>query len=127
MLNDRHTGIAGAQAQMPLLVALLAQALEHLEAAAPDLMQSLAPLSVAKDKIAKITAGAQKLDAGASQARMTEGSSRLADGNAGIAEGRGTLCSGAAAVSPSTMVGQSDAAMALGAVGVLRPARSLGC
>lgn len=47
--------------------AALAQALELLEAAASDPLQGLVPLSVVKDKIAKITAGAHKLDVGARQ------------------------------------------------------------
>ena len=56
--------------------AALAQALELLEAAASDPVQGLVPLSVVKDKIAKISAGAQKLDAGAAQLQAVPGAWR---------------------------------------------------
>ena len=56
--------------------AALAQALELLQAAANDPVQGLAPLSVVKDKIAKILAGAHRLDAGASQLSRARDSCR---------------------------------------------------
>ena len=65
----------------------------------------------------ELSAGNTKLASGSSQ--LSTGADKLADGNARIAEGTGTLHSSAAAVSPSDMAGQSDAAMALGIVGVL--------
>jgi putative membrane protein len=64
----------------------------------------------------ELSAGNTKLASGSSQ--LSTGADKLAEGNARIAEGTVTLHSGAAAVSPSTM-GQSDAAVALGIVGVL--------
>jgi putative membrane protein len=64
-----------------------------------------------------LSAGNTKLASGSSQ--LSTGADKLADGNAVIAESTGTLYSSAAAVSPSNRVRQSDAAMALGIVGVL--------
>jgi putative membrane protein len=71
-----------------------------------------------------LAAGASKLSDGntrlaAGSTRLATGADKLADGNARIAEGSGTLYSAAAAVSPTSMVRQSDAALALGLVGVL--------
>lgn len=65
----------------------------------------------------ELSAGNTKLSSGSSQ--LSTGADKLSDGNALIAEDTGTLHSSAAAVSPSYMVGQSDASMALGIVGVL--------
>jgi putative membrane protein len=158
--TDQLKGYRGANAnpEAGTGTAALAQAMELLQAAANDPVQGLVPLSVVKDKIAKITAGAHKLDAGASQLRagaqrlrdgagllngsralasgaselsagntklasgssqLATGADKLADGNARIADGTGTLYSGAAAVSPSSMLRQSDAVTALGLVAVL--------
>ena len=64
-----------------------------------------------------LSAGNTKLAAGSSE--PSAGAAKLADGNAKIAEGTDTLYSSAAAVSPQSMVGESDAALALGIVGVL--------
>ena len=72
--------------------AALAQALELLEAAADDPVKGLVPLSVVKDKIAKITAGAHKLDAGASQ--LQAGAQRLQDGAGQLNAGTGKLKAG---------------------------------
>ena len=72
--------------------AALAQALELLQAAASDPVQGLVPLSVVKDKIAKITAGAQKLDAGASQ--LQAGAGRLQAGAGQLHAGTGKLTAG---------------------------------
>jgi putative membrane protein len=55
----------------------------------------------------------------AEPASWPPGADKRADGNARVAEGTGTLHSGAAAVSPTRLMGQSDAATALGPVGVL--------
>lgn len=103
--TDQLKGYRGANAnpEAGTGTAALAQAMELLQTAANDPVQGLVPLSVVKDRIAKITAGADE----------------LADGNARIADGTGTLYSGAAAVSPSSMLRQSDAATALGLVAVL--------
>ena len=65
----------------------------------------------------KLSDGSTRLAAGSTQ--LASGAGRLADGNARIAEGTGTLYSTVSAVSPASMVRQSDAAMALGLVGVL--------
>jgi putative membrane protein len=72
--------------------AALAQALELLESAASDPVQGLVPLSVVKDKIAKIRAGAQKLDAGASQ--LQAGAEQLNAGAARLDAGAGQLHAG---------------------------------
>ena len=72
--------------------AALAQALELLQAAASDPVQGLVPLSVVKDKIAKITAGAQKLDAGAAQ--LQAGAGRLQAGAGQLQAGTGKLTAG---------------------------------
>ncbi len=50
------------------------------------------PLSVVKDKIAKITAGAHKLDAGAGQ--LQSGASRLHEGTGELQAGAGKLTAG---------------------------------
>jgi putative membrane protein len=55
------------------------------------------------------------------------GADKPADGTARIAEGTGTLHSSAAAVSPTSLMGQSDAATALGPVGVLAWGSVAGC
>ena len=65
----------------------------------------------------ELSSGNTKLAAGSSQ--LATGADKLADGNARIADGTGTLYAGAAAVSPSSVLRQSDAAPALGLVGVL--------
>ena len=65
----------------------------------------------------ELSAGNTKLASGSSQ--LATGAGKLADGNARIADGTGTLYSGAAPVSPGTVLRPSDAAMALGLVGVL--------
>jgi putative membrane protein len=65
----------------------------------------------------ELSAGSTKLASGSSQ--LATGADKLADGNARIADGTGTLYSGAAAVSPTSLLRQSDAATALGLVAML--------
>ncbi|GAP56593.1 hypothetical protein AHiyo6_31580 [Arthrobacter sp. Hiyo6] len=72
--------------------AALAQALELLQTAADDPIQGLVPLSVVKDKIAKIAAGAHKLDEGATQ--LQSGASRLQAGAGQLDAGTGKLSAG---------------------------------
>ena len=92
--TDQLKGYRGANAnpEAGTGTAALAQAMELLQAAANDPVQGLVPLSVVKDKIAKITAGAHKLDAGASQ--LQAGAQRLQDGAGQMHAGTGKLTAG---------------------------------
>ncbi|MCO4251826.1 hypothetical protein [Pseudarthrobacter raffinosi] len=65
----------------------------------------------------ELATGNTKLASGSTE--LATGVQKLADGNARIAAGTDTLYSSAAAISPTSMVGKSDTAVALGMVAVL--------
>ncbi|HAP89369.1 MAG TPA: hypothetical protein DCR15_06220, partial [Arthrobacter bacterium] len=65
----------------------------------------------------ELATGNTRLASGSTQ--LASGAEKLADGNARIADGTGTLHTSAAAISPTSMVGNSDTAVALGLVAVL--------
>lgn len=65
----------------------------------------------------ELATGNTKLGSGWTE--LATGAGKLADGNARIADGADTLHSSAAAISPTSMVGKSDTAVAIGLVAVL--------
>lgn len=120
--DPEHPGLIKAVARMTEGSSRLADGTSALNAgikgdpadpANPGLIRGTQALAAGASEL---SAGNTKLASGSSQ--LSTGAVKLADGNARIAEGTGTLHSSAAAVSPSTMVGPSDASLALGLVGL---------